>query len=129
MSNIPSFTILLSAMQRECLQEQAAPIAVETEVAPLAIMRLTHEELSVRPVAMAGNWRSLTAAALQATPAVTLQHPFNVFETPGKQEWIMMPAWSAVVHAQHPMAVVVDDCAQLDVLMQQAKVCCLHIDY
>lgn len=114
-------------MQRECLQEQAAPIAVETEVAPLAIMRLTHEELSVRPVAMAGNWRSLTATALQAAPAVTLQHPFNVFETQGKQEWIMMPAWSAVVHAQHPMAVVVDDCAQLDVLMQQAKVCCLHI--
>lgn len=111
------------ALQRECLQEQAAPSVVEAEAAPLAVMRLTHEEMGVRPVAMIGNWTGLTAAAIQVAPAVTLQPPFNVFEAHAQQQWIMMPAWTAVAHAKHPMAVAVDDCSQLDVLMQQAKVC------
>lgn len=95
---------------------------VETEVAPLAIMRLTHDETSVRPVALIGNWSSLTATAIQQAPAVSLQPPFNVFQTDGSTQLMMMPAWTAVAHAKHPMAVVVDDCSQLDVLMQQAKV-------
>jgi len=34
----------------------------------------------------------------------------------------MMPAWSAVMAAAQPVALSIDDCSKLDVLLHQTKV-------
>jgi len=78
--------------------------------------------MSFRAVAVAGNWASTSAAEIQQAPTVKQQHPFSIFETQGQQQWVMMPAWSAVMASAQPVALVIDDCAQLDVLLAQTKV-------
>lgn len=78
--------------------------------------------MSFRAVAVAGNWDSVSASAIQQAPLVKQQHPFSIFETQGQQQWVMMPAWSAVMVAAEPVALVIDDCAKLDVLMKQLQV-------
>lgn len=117
----------MNALQRELLQSEKATLAAAepaSDPAQLAVFRLTNDELNYRPVAVAGNWDSLTAADLQQAPTAAQQHPFNIFSTSGEQQqWVTMPAWSAIMHAQQPVAALVSDCQQLDVLMRQAKVC------
>ena len=78
--------------------------------------------MSFRAVAVAGNWDSVSASAIQQAPLVKQQYPFSIFETQGQQQWVMMPAWSAVMVAAEPVALVIDDCAKLDVLMKQLQV-------
>ena len=78
--------------------------------------------MSFRTVAVAGNWSSVTSAAIQQAPLARQQPPFSIFETQGQQQWVMMPAWSAVMIAAQPVALVIDDCAKLDVLMKQVQV-------
>ena len=109
-------------VQRAFIEEEAAPSATPADPAQLAILRLTHDEMSFRAVAVAGNWASTSAAAIQEAPLVKQQQPFSIFETQGRQQWVMMPAWSAVMAAAEPVALVIDDCAQLDVLLKQTKV-------
>ena len=110
-------------LQRAFIEEQAAPSAAPPDAAQLAILRLTYDEMSFRAVAVAGNWDSISAAGIQQAPLVRQQPPFSIFETQGQQQWVMMPAWSAVMIAAEPVAIVIDDCAKLDVLMSQVQVC------
>ncbi|KAL3138408.1 hypothetical protein ABBQ32_006204 [Trebouxia sp. C0010 RCD-2024] len=109
------------ATLRAFIQEEATPSAAPADAAQLAILRLTYEEMSFRAVAVAGNWSSVSAAAIQQAPLVKQQHPFSIFETRGQQQWVMMPAWSAVMVAAEPVALVIDDCAKLEVLMKQLQ--------
>lgn len=109
-------------LQRAFIQEEATPSAAPADAAQLAILRLTYEEMSFRAVAVAGNWDSVSASAIQQAPLVKQQYPFSIFETQGQQQWVMMPAWSAVMVAAEPVALVIDDCAKLDVLMKQLQV-------
>lgn len=110
------------AVQRAFIEEEATPSAAHADAAQLAILRLTYEEMSFRAVAVAGNWSSISATAIQQAPLVKQQHPFSIFETQGQQQWVMMPAWSAVMVAAEPVALVIDDCAKLEVLMKQVQV-------
>ena len=114
--------LALAVMQRAFIEEDAAPSAAVPDPAQLAILRLTHEEMTFRAVAVVGNWATASAAAIQQAPSVKQQHPFSMFETQGQQQWVMMPAWSAVMAAAQPVALLIDDCAKLDVLLQQTKV-------
>ena len=109
-------------MQRAFIEEEAAPSAAAADPAQLAILRLTHEEMAFRAVAVVGNWATASAAAMQQAPSVRQQGPFSIFETQGQRQWVMMPAWSAVMAAAQPVAFSIDDCSKLDVLLQQTKV-------
>ncbi len=109
-------------LQRAFIEEEAAPSAAAADPAQLAILRLTHEEMAFRAVAVVGNWATASAAAIQQAPSVKQQGPFSIFETQGQQQWVMMPAWSAVMAAAQPVALSIDDCSKLDVLLQQTKV-------
>jgi len=112
----------LCVLQRAFIEEEAAPSAAAADPAQLAILRLTHEEMAFRAVAVVGNWATASAAAVQQAPSVKQQGPFSMFETQGQQHWVMMPAWSAVMAAAQPVALSIDDCSKLDVLLHQTKV-------
>ncbi|KAL0038772.1 hypothetical protein WJX79_007235 [Trebouxia sp. C0005] len=109
------------ATLRAFIEEEAAPSAAAADPAQLAILRLTHEEMAFRAVAVVGNWATASAAAIQQAPSVKQQGSFSIFETQGQQQWVMMPAWSAVMAAAQPVAFSIDDCSKLDVLLQQTK--------
>ena len=118
----PAKAFIVAVLQRSFIDEEAAPSSRSADPAQLAILRLTHDEMSFRAVAVAGNWANVSAAAIQQAPMVRQEYPFSIFKTQGQQEWVMMPAWSAVMAAAEPVALVIDDCAKLDVLLQQTKV-------
>lgn len=85
-------------------------------------MRLTHEETSFRAVAVAGNWATASAADIQQAPLVQRQPPFSFIVPQAHQQWVIMPAWSAVMIAAEPVALVLDDCAKIEVLLKQTQV-------
>ena len=91
-------------------------------------MRLTHEEMSFRTVAVIGNWASASAADIQQAPMVQRRPPFSFIEPQGHQKWVVMPAWSAVMIAAEPVALVIDDCAQIEVLFRQTQVRSMFIE-
>ena len=110
-------------LQRTLIEEQAAPSAAAPDPAQLAVMRLTHEEMSFRAVAVAGSCASASVADVQQAPLVQRQPPFSFIKPKTEQQWVVMPPWSAVMLAAEPVALVIDDCSKVEILLKQAQVC------
>lgn len=73
--------------------------ASPTAAAQLRLLRLTHDELAVRPVALAGSLEEASPSDLEKAPLISQRGPFNEFVTPSSsnsQQWVVSASAQAL---------------------------------
>lgn len=81
--------------------------------AKIQAVRLDAEELAFKPVPMLGPLEKLQPAAVIAVEEIRPNGYFNVFKPVGAQQWVALPAWSALTAAKVPFAVLVGNTGTL----------------
>ena len=76
-------------------------------------VRLDADELAFKPVPMLGPLEKLQPAAVIAVEEIRPNGSFNVFKPVGSQQWVALPAWSALSAAKVPFAVLVGNTGSL----------------
>jgi hypothetical protein len=97
--------------------EEAAPDTQQlATTVQLEMVRFTAEELGVRPVAVAGEYGSLTSAELASAPSVNTSGVFGNFRidaTGSTSEWVSLPAWNIILLSPAPAVVQIPDCSKV----------------
>lgn len=94
--------------------DQAAASTLPTAV--LTTLRLARDELGFRPLAVAGDLQSATVEQVLSAPKVSSEGVFGNFKVPAngvQHEWVALPNWSVLTLAGHPVALTVENCAQV----------------
>ena len=81
--------------------------------AKIQAVRLDADELAFKPVPMLGPLEKLQPAAVIAVEAIKPSGYFDVFKPVGAQQWVALPAWSALSAAKVPFAVLVGNTGTL----------------
>jgi hypothetical protein len=81
--------------------------------AKIQAVRLDADELAFKPVPMLGPLEKLQPAAVIAVEEIRPNGSFNVFKPVGSQQWVALPAWSALSAAKVPFAVLVGNTGSL----------------
>ena len=81
--------------------------------AKIQAVRLDADELAFKPVPMLGPLEKLQPAAVIAVEEIRPNGSFNVFKPVGSQQWVALPAWSALTAAKVPFAVLVGNTGSL----------------
>ncbi|GLI59935.1 hypothetical protein VaNZ11_001983 [Volvox africanus] len=105
--------------------------------ASLVLLRLSPDELGVRPVCVPGELGQVQPEDLQAAPRTTQSGAFGIFsvsmETTSETaspsgralstswNWVALPQWRALSMARHPVALTVRDCAAVQAVLLGSK--------
>lgn len=99
----------------EMLEEQEGPsFALPTAI--LTTLRLARDELGFRPLAVAGDLQTASADQVLAAPKVASEGVFGNFRVPphgAGYEWVALPNWSVLTLAGHPVALMIENCADV----------------
>ncbi|KXZ54590.1 hypothetical protein GPECTOR_4g655 [Gonium pectorale] len=115
---------LMEQMEDKPDEEAATGVA-----ASLVTLRLSPDELGVRPVCVAGELGAAQLEDLQAAPRTTQGGAFGIFtiEAPSSAtgvrnwSWVALPQWRALSMARHPVALTVRDCSAVPAVLAGSK--------
>ncbi|GBF92870.1 hypothetical protein Rsub_05489 [Raphidocelis subcapitata] len=102
---------------RKEIEEEEATKAGGTAVSSnvmLTLLRLSPDELGVRPVPQLSDLGAATAADLAAAPSAHQEGAFGAFTIAAgaAHKWVALPQWKALSLARRPVALPVPDCSR-----------------
>ncbi|GLC33519.1 hypothetical protein PLESTM_000080200 [Pleodorina starrii] len=139
--------VALTEGARQRLEEllEEKPDASESSssvAASLVLLRLSPDELGVRPVCVAGELGQVQPEDVQAAPRTSQSGAFGIFtmDTSGPQGeaeasssgrtstssrspwgWVALPQWRALSMARHPVALTLRDCSAVAAVLAGSK--------
>lgn len=111
----------LRALKKEMEDAEAAKAAGAgggiTSTVMLVLLRLSPDELGVRPMPQLADFGVATAADLAASPSAHQSGAFGSFSIAGADaaslttQWVALPQWKALSLARRPVALPIADCS------------------
>lgn len=110
----------LAAARAEIEEAHAAKAAASGGLSSsvmLTLLRLSPDELGVRPLPQLSDLGAATAADLAAAPAASQEGAFGAFTigagaAGSAHKWVALPQWKALSLARRPAALPIADCAR-----------------